>query len=338
MRKKHQLWTCIAAAIGFFILIIDTKTVLDCAQEGISLCMSTVIPSLFPFFVLSSIISRSLLGGKIKILQAVRRLCNIPQGGETLLILGFLGGYPIGAQCISDAYVRGSLKKADAKRMLGFCSNSGPAFIFGMVGSLFSHPALPWILWFIHILCALFVGYVLPRNINQPCTLSYGDPPSLSSVLKNCLSAMAVVCGWVVLFRIIIGFCEQWFLWFFPNSIKACFAGILELSNGCLALQGVISEQTRFILCAGMLGFGGICVAMQTVSVTASLGTGLYFQGKLLHGLTSMLVAGILQLFIFADGQQFDMQLIPLLVLASLGIAGIIFVLHRKKKTVAIAL
>lgn len=336
MGKKKQLWTGIIAAIGFFMLLIDTKTALHSAQEGISLCISTVIPSLFPFFVLSSFINTSLLGKKIRMLHPICKICNIPQGAESLLILGFLGGYPIGAQCISDAYVKGALKKSDAQRMLGFCSNSGPAFIFGMIGSLFSRPLLPWILWLLHILSALLVGCILPRNVSQSCTLSDKKPLTISNILRNCLSVMASVCGWVVLFRVVIGFCEHWFLWFLPESIQACFSGILELSNGCFSLQNVTSDGIRFVLCAGMLGFGGICVGMQTISVTNDLGTGMYFPGKILHGLISIIAAVILQQFLFSGKKRFILH--PILLLPYLIITtGIIFTLYRKKKVVAIS-
>lgn len=335
MGKKNQLWTGIIAAIGFFVLLIDTKTALRSAQEGISLCISTVIPSLFPFFLLSSFINTSLLGKKIRILQPICKICDIPLGAESLLALGFLGGYPIGAQCISDAYEKGALKKADAQRMLGFCNNSGPAFIFGMIGSLFSHPLLPWILWFLHILSALLVGCILPRNVSQPCTISERKPLTISKVLKNCLSVMASVCGWVVLFRIAIGFCQHWFLWFLPESTQAFFSGILELSNGCFALQNVTSDGVRFILCAGMLGFGGICVGMQTVSVANELSTGMYFPGKMLHSLFSIFAAVILHPFLFPCENRLNLHPI-LLLLCLLITAGTIFMLYRKKKVVAI--
>lgn len=335
MKKKRQLWTSILAAIGSFVLIIDTKTALRGAQDGINLCLSTVIPSLFPFFVLTTFVNASLLGKKIKILQPICKLCNVPEGAESLMLLGFLGGYPIGAQCISDAYAKGTLQKSDAQRLLGFCNNSGPAFIFGMVGSLFSNSSLPWILWIVHILCALLVGFALPRNNNYLCTITNNKQQSISEVLNKCVLVMAAVCGWVVLFRVVIAFCESWFLWLFPESIQAFFSGILELSNGCISLQMVKSEGTRFVLCAGMLGFGGICVGMQTISVTGNLGTGMYFPGKLLHGLLSMLVASILQYFIFTDENRSILH--PILLMITLLMMGAtLFGLQRKKKVVAI--
>lgn len=335
MRTKHQLWAGILSAVGFFLLIIDTKTALNSAREGLHLCISAVIPSLFPFFILSSVINSLLIGKKFSGLQPLRKLINIPKGAESLLLLGFLGGYPIGAQCITDAYENGKLNRNDAWRMLGFCSNSGPAFIFGMVGCLFDQPSIPWILWILHMVCALIVGCLLPRNRNHRCTITEGPPLPIAMALKESLKVMSVVCGWVMLFRIVIGFCEHWFFWMLPSQIQVGLAGLLELSNGCFALQSISSPGQRFILSAGILGFGGICVAMQTVSLTGDLGTGMYFPGKLLHGLISTVMAAVIQTLIFSEGSRYNFPPTSF-VLCLLLIAGIVILVRHKKKTVEI--
>lgn len=335
MRTKRQLWTGILAATGFLLLVIDTKTALSSAQEGIRLCISVVIPSLFPFFILSSIINSLLIGKRIPGLKALSKITNIPIGAESLLVLGFLGGYPIGAQCINDAYTKGTLNRKDALRMFGFCSNSGPAFIFGMAGCLFDKPIIAWILWILHMVCSLIVGCLLPRNRNHPCSITEVSPLPISTALKESLKVMSIVCGWVVVFRVVIGFCHHWFFWILPSPVQAGLAGLLELSNGCFALQNIPLQGLRFILCAGMLGFGGLCVAMQTVSLTGDLGTGMYFPGKLLHGLISMLAAGIIQMLLFPKYDRYDLPPSSIIFFLSL-IAGITILVHYKKKIVAI--
>jgi hypothetical protein len=59
--------------------------------------------------------------------------------------------------------------------------------------------------------------------------------------------------------------------------------GILELTNGCIHLGTLEDPELRFAVCAVLLSFGGLCVTMQTVSVTGKLGSGLYFPGKILQ-------------------------------------------------------
>ena len=111
--------------------------------------------------------------------------------------------------------------------------------------------------------------------------------------MQESVRIMASVCGWVVLFRVIITFLDRWFLWLLDKEWFVLLSGILELANGCLNLNMMDCEGMRLILASVFLGFGGICVAMQTVSVTARAGldTGLYFPGKILQAVISALLA-----------------------------------------------
>lgn len=289
MKSKRTLYGA-AAGIAMAVLILDAKTALTGAQSGVELCIRTVVPSLFPFILLSVMLTGSLLGQKIPLLRPIGTLCRIPKGTESLLLVGLVGGYPVGAQCVAQAYRGGQISRDAAQRMLGFCSNAGPSFIFGMVGALFDSPVIPWTLWGIHILAALLVGCLLPGQAGDTVAVKQREPVSLPEALQQSLRVMAGICGWVVVFRVIIAFCQRWFLWLLPETVQTVFTGLLELTNGCIELEN-LSEGSAFMLCAAFLGFGGICVGMQTVSVTQGLGTGDYFPGKLLQGCISLLLA-----------------------------------------------
>ena len=161
MKNRAHIWTGIFPVLGMLVLIIDSQTALNGAKDGIALCINTIIPSLFPFIVLTIMCNSMLLGKNIGILRLIGKCCGVPKGAESLLLLGIIGGYPIGAQSIYQAFQTGQVKRSDARHMLGFCNNAGPAFIFGMVSSLFSAPVVAWMIWVIHILSALLVGICL---------------------------------------------------------------------------------------------------------------------------------------------------------------------------------
>ena len=91
---------------------------------------------------------------------------------------------------------------------------------------------------------------------------------------------MATVCGWVVLFRVLLAFLKRWIFWILPAAVQVAVTGILELSNGCCELLAVTDVSARFCICSGILAFGGLCVTMQTVSVTAGLSLKPYFWGS----------------------------------------------------------
>ena len=320
----------IVAAFGMLVMIFDTRTAIISAREGVSLCVRTIIPSLFPFFVLSGVINGCLLGQKFRCLQPLRRFCKIPEGSESLLILGFLAGYPIGAQLITRAFKDGKLSANSAKRMLGFCNNAGPAFMFGMLTPLFENTKIVWILWAIHIVSALITGYILPIEEIKPAQISSPSDISFPESLQKALKATAGVCGWVILFRVILGFCNRWFLWVLPSAVQVLISGFLELANGCVLLQNIFGEGTRFLLAGTMLSFGGLCIGMQTMSVTVGLGSGWYFPGKVLQATTAALFSLLVQPVIFTKTEA---VLPPASVLMGLifFLLALIFLLRRKK-------
>ena len=98
----------------------------------------------------------------------------------------------------------------------------------------------------------------------------------------------------MVLFRIVMAFLERWFLWLLPSPWRIAVLGALELTNGICALPGIADPRLRLIICSGMLAFGGLCVTMQTVSVTAGLSLRKYGLGKLVQTLVSVLLSGLI--------------------------------------------
>ena len=59
-------------------------------------------------------------------------------------------------------------------------------------------------------------------------------------------------------------------------------------------MLAVTDVSARFCICSGILAFGGLCVTMQTVSVTAGLSLKPYFWGKLLQTLFSLALAALI--------------------------------------------
>ncbi len=289
--KKASYVPGIAAALGMLLLILDSKTALTAAGEGIELCIRTVIPSLFPFFMLSGILVSNLMGAKIPGLSWLGTLLGIPKGAESILITAFLGGYPVGAKAVRDAWANGQLDKDAAEHLLSFCNNAGPAFLFGMAAPMFSHAYTGWILWGIHIVSALGAGMVFRGATCSVSSLPYKGQTSLSNAMKSALSVTAQVCGWVVLFRIVNGFLGRWVLWLLPPAGQAAVAGFLELANGCASLGSIPTENLRLIICSAILAFGGVCVTMQTVTVSRGLSMKYYFLGKIVQTVYSILLS-----------------------------------------------
>ena len=282
-RRKMSLY---GSAIAMIILILDSPSASGAAWKGVNTCLRTVIPALFPFFFLSGYLTGNLNGGKI-----IAKLFRVPPSCGVLILTGLLGGYPVGARLAAEQYRRGQLTKTQADRLLWFCSQAGPSFFFGIVALQMGNPWSAWLLWGIQILSALSVSWILPR---APIDFRVCERPhttSGSEAMRSALKAMAAVCGWIVLFQVVIAFFQHWFLSLLPETVQVIFSGILELTNGCLMLATIDDPQTRFLLGTVLLNFGGFCVMIQTLSLTEGLDFRGYLYGKCLQTAFAVLYA-----------------------------------------------
>ena len=302
--KRGKTLSAIFAAIAMLVLILDSRTALAGATEGIQLCLHSVVPALFSFFIFSIILTNAAYGDRIPFMLPVGNMCGIPRGSEALLLVGFLGGYPTGAQAVAQAFETRKLTRRDAQRMLGFCSNAGPAFIFGILASQFDIKWVPLALWIIHIFAAILTGWLLPGKSSEKISVSSPLKLSWTQALIRAVKSMAYICGWIILFRVAHAFLQRWILWLFPTEIQIITAGILELTNGCCMLSHIENTGLRFIICSAMLAFGGLCVGMQTFSVCSSTGIGWYFRGKTVQTLISIILSYFIQLLFFVQVYQ----------------------------------
>ena len=90
------------------------------ARDAMLLCAQTLIPSLFPFFVLSSLL---IACGASELLSALlsplmRPLFGLSGTGAAALALGLCGGYPVGARTAAELVENGALSRDEGERLL----------------------------------------------------------------------------------------------------------------------------------------------------------------------------------------------------------------------------
>ena len=89
----------LTAAAAFAALLLNAAAAAQGCRDALSVCAGLIIPSLFPFFVLSALFNRLGLPGVLGRLfaPAAVRLYGISGAGASALLIGLTGGYPAGA-------------------------------------------------------------------------------------------------------------------------------------------------------------------------------------------------------------------------------------------------
>ena len=299
MKKSKHISLIILLCIGI-VLIIEQETVQSGAKEGIALCIETLLPSLFPFMVLTTTLLNAT--ENISLRSFIKRKGKYTQSSITakIFLIGLLGGYPIGATLISTCYQNKTIDKSTARRLLGFCNNAGPAFIFGVISHSFSSLGIVLAAWIIHILSAYFTGLIL---LQQETDTVFNNPTiqhnRQSNIIKQCVQTMGIICGWVIIFRIVMAFMAKFIPTSFPAEWNVILAGILELTNGCIQLNLIENQAMRFLVCNCFIASGGLCVLMQTASVSNHIGLYYYFPGKIIQTALSTILSICAQWFLF---------------------------------------
>lgn len=254
MKQKTTLLFLLAALAA---LILDSRCAAESALSALELCLKTLIPSLFPLFVVSGMLVPSLKGVRIR---GLSRLLGIPEGSEGIFLLGCAGGFPVGAACIAQAVENGGISKQDGERMLGTCSFCGPSFLFGVIGAVLS-PTHALVLFLLQLETALAVAAFWPGH-SADSYRPTSESVSLTESVRRSIGSMSTVCAWVVLAGVAAGFLKRWLFPLFPESLGVLLTGLLELTNGVFSL-GSVSADLRFLLCAVFVCFGGVSVLLQ---------------------------------------------------------------------------
>ncbi len=297
----------IACALGILLFPNDVR---NGAANGISYCLYTLVPSLFPFIVLSSFMIHSGISKLIgKLLQPVIRfLFYLPGSAGSVIIMSMIGGYPIGARGCMTLLEQGAITKKQAQRMLYFCVNAGPAFIISVVGSsLLQNALIGLLLFFSQIAAILVIGIALgitARLKKEPCqTVSSSEHTAQSPLVESTLDAskgLMNMSAFVILFSALLsllratgiaqGICQLLLRLHIPSTIAASIVSLLiEITSGC---ADAASLNTPIALIAFGLGFGGFCVHFQIFSAALKCGISRlkFIAFRLIHGMIAALI------------------------------------------------
>ena len=322
-----------------FCLVIFSKVNLIATKNGLSLWANNVVPSLFPFFVMTELLSHTSIIHRIGKYfdKLMRPIFNVPGEAAFPFIMGLISGYPTGGKIVAYLRSQGLCTKDEGNRMLAFTNNSGPLFIISFVGiSLFGDTKTGILLLCTHIFASITVGIILGKlsarknglsqtiyteKLNLPAPKESMTFNNFGRILGSCIqtatSTILLIGGFIVIFSVVISILTQTHLLDYFSQLlkpiltilgfdldfaKPILAGIVELTNGIhmVASISIKAVSQNVILCAFLLGFGGISVLFQVFSMISQTDLSMrkYVLGKFLQGIFAAIYTFLILYFI----------------------------------------
>ena len=323
IKLKRNIFSIFFLAFTFGLLIFS-KSNLSAVKSGLSLWSTSVIPSLFPFFVATELLMHTNIVNQLGFIfnKFMKPLFNVRGEGSFALIMGIISGYPVGAKIAANFRQNNICTKEECERLLSFTNNSGPLFVIGTVGILmFKNSTIGILLFITHLLSSISVGIVFrfwKRNrksnnymsnskytqIQKKTVSIYNLGEVLAESITSSISTILLIGGFIVLFSSIISILKSSGILTFCSTLIApvfellnidtlfCLpfiSGIIEITNGISSISNIACKKLsiNIILTSFLLGFGGISVLLQVLSITSKTDLSIkpYILGKLLHGI-----------------------------------------------------
>lgn len=299
IKIKKEYFTPIPLFFCICLIFMFPDAVKSGITKGLEICFYTIIPSLFPFAVLTSYMQRANVFLPLhRLLSPLSRVIfRQPPSALPVIILSLTAGFPIGIKMVEGLLLKGEITEHQAKRLCFFCMNPGPGFVITAVGANLMHSTEAGVIMYASLcLSGLIIGFFtrfyddkkpLPKNKIYD---SYANASIYASVTDG-LQTVLTICAWVVLFS---AFSESLAQIIKNESAVMIITCLSEVTKGCTLLSGRVGLP---IICA-LMGFGGLCVHCQVLSSLKGCGMKypIFLLSRLLNGVLSGMITQLLLL------------------------------------------
>lgn len=320
-KTNYEFILSIALLCIIFVVSFKPSKYVEASFVGLKVWATIVLPSLFFFFFVTKVLVQ--LKSSRKILSILDKPFNKIYKTNTnsgyIFLMSIISGYPVGAKLISEFYENDLITKQDAKKVISFCSSSGPMFILGSVAvKMFGNYKLGLVVLLSHTISTLLNGVIYSRiGTKSPLNLGKNttydkivvqkntSQKSLNDIMYDTIISIIMIGGYITLcftlLEFIISLQGYHFILvlseklFGSNILDSIIKGIVELTNGCVSLsKSTCDFKTICIVLSSLISFGGLSIHLQSQMFLKKVGI------KYSYFLLTKLTQTIITIFISA--------------------------------------
>lgn len=286
-RKIAYIALCLALLSFGAAIIIHPERYVNCCLQGFAMWAECVLPSLFPFMVITLVFVKSGMAQKASLpLARVTGKLNFPSAAAACYILSICSGYPAGSRVVGEFTDNGCIQRADAAKVAYLCSTSGPLFIVGSVGfKMFKSAAAGFKILICHILSVTLVSIIISllskKRESRVAPRISPDDNVLYDSFYGAVVAVCVAGGFIAFFYVVATFCTNFNILYpvqavlnniLGENLSAAFTlGLIEATTGCRAL-GACTGKLSLPLAGFLITFGGVSILLQQLSYLIKAG------------------------------------------------------------------
>lgn len=294
--KSKILSSILAVLLGLMLvfLLVFSDEATDAARNALHISSVSVIPSLFSYIVLCGVITKLDLLSPLGRLIPTQRLFGLPECTSSVILMGLVCGFPVGASCTADLYSAGAISKNDAQRLIAISSCASPAFLLSSVGAWWGDKRFGAALYICSVVTVILYGVFTKKHSvserNDSHTVQKEKIPLAEAVCSSVSSAALSslnITAYITFFSVI----RVLLVKLLPSQ-KFIISALLEFSGGAYA-GAVHGGYSGAAVTGFAVGFASLSVFMQTLFFASRVGIGMknFFISKIICGSSSALTA-----------------------------------------------
>ena len=280
MKKRYYVLLSIALSLCAVTILVAPQRYAECCLRGFLTWATCVLPSLFPFMIITLLFIKLGFSQKIaKPFARLAKLVNLSPVALSCAVMSIATGYPAGSKMIKEYYDGKAITESDAQKMSVLCATAGPTFVIGGVGAnVFGDASVGLKIYLIHALSSVIIALIFSVKSKDSAKnrlfLPERSQNALYDAFYGAVISVAVAGGFIAFFSCVAQIAQDFNL-LFPVEFLLCplldsdgaraFAmGLVELTGGCKALASA-NTTLAVPLCTFLISMGGSSVVAQQV-------------------------------------------------------------------------
>ena len=312
MREKIENVSIVVVLSVFFVLLfVFSKDISSSIIFSISIWKDNLLPSLFPFFVMSDLL---LAYGFVDIISfflgsIMTKWFYLPKDASFAFFVSLFSGFPSGSKYVNDLLSAKKISIEDANYLIMFTHFANPFFIVTTIGLfLLSNVKAGYIILVSHILSNIIVAFLFRKkkvifnndnNYKKEFYLSSPGKPIITiltnSIFKS-FKTLVNMLGIIMIFLMITTIIKK--IIPLTGITNGLLSGFLEMTQGVKYISNLdISLPIKASILSMIVSFSGLSVHFQVKSIID--GTDIKYSNFLKARVVQSFIAFFLTLAIF---------------------------------------